>query len=57
LGYGVKGLNSPRCWCRTQQIDTHQFICCCPDARINVYQMILENWYTVGVEIPKRYLA
>jgi len=39
------------------KIDAHQFISCCPDARINVYQMIPENWYTVGVEIPKRYLT
>ena len=39
------------------KIDAHQFISCCPDARIHVYQMIPENWYTVGVEIPKRYLA
>jgi len=38
------------------KIDAYQFISCCPDARINVYQMIPENWYTVGVEIPKAYL-
>jgi amidase len=40
-----------------RQIDAHQFISCCPDARINVYQMIPDNWYTVGVEIPKKYLG
>jgi len=38
------------------QIDAYQFISCCPDARIHVYQMIPDNWYTVGVEIPKAYL-
>jgi amidase len=41
---------------RFSQIDAYQFISCCPDARINVYQMIPDNWYTVGVEIPKVYL-
>ena len=41
---------------RFSKIDAYQFISCCPHARINVYQMIPDNWYTVGVEVPKEYI-
>jgi len=39
------------------QLECYNFLSSCPDFRYNIYQMISPDHYTVGVEIPKKYLS
>jgi len=39
------------------KLESHEFLSVCPDVRINVYQMVPPDHYTVGIEVPKKYLA
>ncbi len=36
--------------------ECYDFLAVCPDFRYNIYQTVPHDHYTVGAEIPKRYL-